>query len=361
MSSPYLPSPALPPGLTARAPGPEDVRGLAALATAAKQAVAGSGSVGEDEVAMEVAGPGSWTRRQLVVLAEHGPAPLAWVRVHDRAAGRTNVDLTVAPDLPGGDAVAEALLAWAAEAGVEVAGLRGLGGTQLHVSVHADDADLQRRLAAAGFEQTRTWLQMSRPVTSADADLPGPREGVVVRRVATHEDGMPVAKDLQTVHRMLEESFADHFNSYRESFPEFLTRQREVTGHRWDHWWIAEITVDDAPAGSDGWVPGGAVVSSVLPPDADGLAGSYIDYIGVHRLSRGRGVAKALLRTVIRDALDRGRNRVALEVDADSPTGADGLYTSMGWVTRYETQSWHKPVEVYGVDAPVPEARPIEG
>ena len=47
--------------------------------------------------------------------------------------------------------------------------------------------------------------------------------------------------------------------------------------------------------------------------------------------ARGRGVAKGLLRTIIADAAARGRDRVGLEVDADSPTGAAGLYTSMGW------------------------------
>jgi len=45
-------------------------------------------------------------------------------------------------------------------------------------------------------------------------------------------------------------------------------------------------------------------------------------------------------------AAARGRDRVGLEVDADSPTGADGLYTSMGWTTSYVTQSWHKDVPV---------------
>ncbi len=53
-------------------------------------------------------------------------------------------------------------------------------------------------------------------------------------------------------------------------------------------------------------------------------------------------MAKALLNAVIADAAARGRDRVGLEVDADSPTGADGLYTSMGWLTKYVTQSWHK-------------------
>jgi hypothetical protein len=37
---------------------------------------------------------------------------------------------------------------------------------------------------------------------------------------------------------------------------------------------------------------------------------------------------------------------VGLEVDADSPTGADGLYTSMGWGTKYVTESWHRDVPV---------------
>ncbi len=93
-------------------------------------------------------------------------------------------------------------------------------------------------------------------------------------------------------------------------------------------------------------MPAGAVVSTVLRPDATGAEGSYVDYIGVHRRARGRGVAKALLNTVIADAARRGRNRVGLEVDADSPTGADGLYTAMGWLTDYRTQSWHRDLDI---------------
>jgi hypothetical protein len=57
-------------------------------------------------------------------------------------------------------------------------------------------------------------------------------------------------------------------------------------------------------------------------------------------------VATGLLRTIIADAAARGRDRVGLEVDADSPTGADGLYTAMGWGTKYVTESWHKDVTV---------------
>jgi GNAT superfamily N-acetyltransferase len=71
-----------------------------------------------------------------------------------------------------------------------------------------------------------------------------------------------------------------------------------------------------------------------------------VEYIGVNRAARGRGVAKALLRTAITDAAERGRNRVGLEVDDDSPTSADQLYVSMGWKTEYVTDSWFKDIRL---------------
>ena len=183
---------------------------------------------------------------------------------------------------------------------------------------------------------------MTRPVTPEEAtSLPGPREGVTIRRVASHENGLPVAGDLHLVHEMLEASFEDHFNSYRESFPEFVQRLREDPGHRWDHWWLAFVEGEDGePLAAGAW----SAPSS--PENADGHEGSYIEYIGVHRHARGRGVAKALLHAVIADAARRGRDRVGLEVDADSPTGADGLYASMGWETDYVLESWFKELEL---------------
>ena len=332
----------MPSGWVARVPSREDVTALVSLAEQHQQMVKGSGSVDVDMVEGNVAGTGSWTRHQALVADGDGTV-IGWATIHDRASGRTLVEVTVAAGLAeaDADALAASLFAWSEEAGRVIAAGRDLGGTQLDSGAYADDARQRRWLAAAGYTQTRTWLQMSRPVDQSEGvegALPAPREGVTIRRVAKHDNGLPVAADLQTVHRMLEESFADHFNSYRESFPEFLSRLREDPGHRWDHWWIAEVDVDGES------VPGGALVATILPPDSSGSFGSYVDYIGVHRLSRGRGVAKSLLHTVIRDAAQRGHNRVGLEVDADSPTGADGLYGSMGWVTAYKTESWHRDI-----------------
>nr|WP_183321760.1 GNAT family N-acetyltransferase [Flexivirga oryzae] len=325
--------PAVGHGLRALVPDTPDVPDVVDLLAAHQQAAHGSSSVDPQMVASHVAGVGSWTRRQVLVRDSDGSA-VAWAVVHDRAAGRTVIEITAQPSVT--DALAAALFEWAEGVARSLMRTRGLLVTQLDSGAYADDDRQQRWLTAAGFHRARTWLQMSRPVVAADASLPGPRAGVTVRPIALHDDGTPVAADLQAVHLVLEESFADHYNSYRESFPEFVQRLREDPGHRWDHWWLAEVDTDGVV------LPGGAVVGTVLPADAAGAPGSYIDYIGVHRRSRGRGVAKALLHTVIRGALASGADRVGLEVDADSPTGADGLYTSMGWVTSYRTESWHR-------------------
>lgn len=335
------PSVDLPLGWSTRPPTAADVDSLTALVRERQLAVRGTSGVDAATVTSQVMGVGSWTRRHLVAVDETG-AVAAWASVHDRAAGRTNIGLVVSPTSPPAakDAVAAALLRWVSERAREIARVRGATRTQLDAAVIEGDTQLVDWYTHAGLAHTRTWLQMTRPVEPADTGLPGPRAGVCVRRVATHADGMPVADDLRAVHQVLEESFADHFNSYRESFAEFAQRLREDPGHRWDHWWLATVDTDDGPQ------LGGGVVGTVLPPDASGTPGSYIDYIGVHRRARGRGVAKALLFTVIRDALERGRNRVGLEVDADSPTGADGLYTSLGWTTTYRTQSWQRDLDV---------------
>ena len=335
--------PGLPDGWTARAVQLSDLPDLVALRGADKEPWTGSSGVDREAVESEIAGPASWTRRQAVVVDPDG-ALRGWVVVHDRAAGRTMLHVYVDRTIEGRevqDRVAAAMYAFVEVQAAEFCRLREVDRTRLDASPYAADLVQRDWLAAAGYANRRAWLQMTRPVDPAEAtSLPGPREGVTIRRVDSHENGLPVAADLHDVHEMLEKSFEDHFNSYRESFPEFLQRLREDPGHRWDHWWLAFVDVGGQLEAA------GALVGTVLPENADGHEGSYVDYIGVHRNARGRGVAKALLHTVIADAAARGRDRVGLEVDADSPTGANGLYESMGWVTDYVTESWFKEIDV---------------
>ena len=142
----------MPPGWVARVPSREDVAGLKALAEAHQRMVKGSGSVDSDVVESNIAGTGSWTRHQAVVTDADGTL-LGWASIHDRAGGRTLVEVVVDTqtlEASRADALATALFAWSEEAGRVIAAGRDLPGTQLDSGAYADDERQRRWLAAAG-------------------------------------------------------------------------------------------------------------------------------------------------------------------------------------------------------------------
>ena len=331
----------LPTGWTATVPGEQDVPELIELLRRHEERGRGWATASTDDVLMEVSADP--TRSNVGVRDADGWLR-GWASAHDRASGRMLLVVVVDPRLADGpaDAVAGWLFDWGDDAARRVGAERGLDAQQIDSGAFAQDELQHRWLRRAGFEKVRTWWQMSRAVSPREAELEiETRPGVRIRQIAREGDRMPDEDDLRTVHDVLEGAFADHFNSHEETFDEFLSRLRADPGHRWDHWWVAEVT--DGPDTE----PAGALVASVSRGPGGGPDGSYVDYIGVLSNARGRGVATSLLRTVIADAAGRGRDRVGLEVDADSPTGAEGLYVSMGWETSYVTESWHRSVRVH--------------
>jgi ribosomal protein S18 acetylase RimI-like enzyme len=340
----------LPPGWSAISPDPGAaavVERLTGLLRTHERVGRGWAGASEDDVLVAVSEDGL-RRRENDLLCDGLERIQAWGSVHDRAQGRMLLTHVVDRDLPEAtaDACARALFRWAEQQAAAVGDARGRGVQQIDTGAFAGDERQHRWLADAGFRQVRTWWQMSRPVTAEEGDLvPDPaewsRDGLTIRLVRRTPEGLPDAIDLHAVHQVLELAFVDHFNSWEETFAEFMQRLQEDPGHRWDHWWLASL---DGEVGI-GPEPVGALVGTQVE-SAPGPDGSYVAYIGVLDGARGRGVAKGLLRTIIADAAARGRDRVGLEVDADSPTGASGLYEAMGWKTKYATQSWHKEVSV---------------
>jgi mycothiol synthase len=337
----------LPDGWSAAVPDEADAAELTELLRQHEEHARGWPSSGEDDVLVEVGAKGAMVRENVVLRDPEGVIR-GWATAHDRAAGRMLMQVMVSRDLddPTADQVAAALFDWADWAARHIGRGRGLDVQQIDSGAFADDPRQHRWLEKAGYERVRSWWQMSRPVAPEDEDLaPEPDQGVVIRPVMRQGGGMPDEDDLRTVHDILESAFADHFNSREETFDEFIFRLREDPGHRWDHWWIAEI-VDGKET-----EPAGTLVGTMLEGGLNGKGepqpdGSYVSYLGVLQSARGRGVAKALLNMIVADAASRGRDRVGLEVDADSPTKADALYVSMGWETKYVTESWHKDVPV---------------
>ena len=107
--------------------------------------------------------------------------------------------------------------------------------------------------------------------------------------------------------------------------------------------------------------PVGLLLTRRHPADDDTLGAKYawMDLIATHPEHRGRGLAAAM----IVDALDSyrrdGIERAALEVDADSPTGAHRLYTNLGF------EPWHRvetdEFEIEPVTAPDGATSPPSG
>ena len=338
----------LPTGWEVGLPDPSDrfdVARLTRLLRAHERHGRGWAGSGVDDVLVEVSEHGLRMRENVVVRDPDGDIR-AWGSVHDRAEGRMLFVHIVERDLTGpiADRCSDVLVEWAVGQAQAVGRARGLEVQQIDTGAFQDDDRQHRWLAGSGFERVRTWWQMTRPVTPDEVSLvDSPElwelEGVTFRLVRRTGGGMPDEDDLRELHEVIEGAFVDHFNHWEETFEEFLHRLREDPGHRWDHWWLAELTDGDTPQ------PVGALVGTVSE-SSSGPDGSYVGYLGVLEAARGRGVAKGLLRTIIADAAARGRDRVGLEVDADSPTGAAGLYESMDWKTKYVTESWHRDVAV---------------
>ena len=342
MSTSNAPHTPLPEGWSAQRPDEDDAAELTELLRRHEKRGRGWAGASEDDLLVEVSAQGYLTRENIILRDGDGRIR-GWASAHDRAAGRMLLAVVVDHLLEDelADDVAQVLFTWADDAARLVGSERGLDVQQIDSGAFAADDRQHGWLERAGYAKVRTWWQMSRPVGPEESDLDSETgEGVQIRLVQREGSGMPEEDDLRIVHDILESAFADHFNAHEETFDEFVFRLREDPGHRWDHWWIAEL-VDGGTT-----EPAGALVGVVSEGSAGKPDGSYVEYIGVLQNARGRGVAKSLLKTVIADAAGRGRDRVGLEVDADSPTGADGLYVSMGWHTRYVTESWHRNVPV---------------
>src|SRR5699024_12781361 len=137
---PSLPAP-LEAVLTTRAPMDEDVGPVVELIQADQRRIDPEARVDPEGVRSRLVGLRSWSRRQLVgvprepVSSAPDVVPVGWICIEDRAAGRNNVQWSVAGHGPHRTELMTCLLARAAEMGGFCARLRGVETTQLHIIV----------------------------------------------------------------------------------------------------------------------------------------------------------------------------------------------------------------------------------
>jgi mycothiol synthase len=214
--------------------------------------------------------------------------------------------------------IGTALLDWALR---RATGIAGTLDPSLPTTVLIDAADHERDLLAvaarAGFEPVRRFLEVARPLSVPPPDV-RPPAGLELR---------PWDELLDEATRLAQvEAFADHWGSEPRTREEW---RQWYTGHRHFRPDLSVVAVDPAS---------GEVVSLVLcaayPQDWARLpVEAWINTVGTRQAWRGKGVARWLIADSLRRMAgsDTAFERAILGVDADNPTGALGLYRSLGF------------------------------
>ena len=69
-----------------------------------------------------------------------------------------------------------------------------------------------------------------------------------------------------------------------------------------------------------------------------------INGVSVRRPWRGRGLARALLADALRGARDAGFTSATLDVDAENPNGALGVYEAVGFEVDSRSRAYRRPL-----------------
>ncbi|MEK9839497.1 MAG: GNAT family N-acetyltransferase, partial [Ilumatobacter sp.] len=207
--------------------------------------------------------------------------------------------------------------------------LRASGSQRLVMRTHRPSTSTAAAsiLSARGFTVARYFTDMHRSTTEPPTvDLPDGYE------IATWDNER--AEELRELKNL---AFSDHWGSTPTSV------------ESWDE------TISSSPTRLDlsrtVSTANGEIVGLLLtrrhPSDDEILGAPYawMDLIATHPAHRGRGIAAAMIADALRAYREEGISRAALEVDADSPTGADRLYVGLGFEPWRATETDEMEVE----------------
>ena len=320
------PEPVVPDGIGVRPATPDDVPAIVELLRAEEVAGTGETSINSTEVTEWFDTPRAQDRNRALVLHRDGQLAGVW-RVFRNFENKYWAQVAADRRLP--DELVDELwrsgLDWAERTSLALAAGFGVARPRVDLWIYEGDALARRQAEAAGYQQMRAFIEMQIDLAGYTAPEADPR--VRVRRAETSDDDAP---DLATMHRVISESFRDHYDFQLRSFEDWLEARRADPLADTTHWYFAEI---------DGQVVGGLMGhNSYVEVDDAG----YVANLGVLREGRGRGAAKALLHTSFARYAADGRVAVKLHVDAESPTGATHLYESVGMYRRLVGFDFHK-------------------
>ena len=206
------------------------------------------------------------------------------------------------------------LLDWSEQAALPVHEARFPGHP---LALHSECLSLNERaialFGARGYRQERWFHLMNVELARSP---PGRDAPPSVRIVDFNAENSDVARAIRN------EAFRDHWGS-TESTPLKWSRLLESSAFRPQFSFLA----------FEGSQPLGVILCLEFVADAaaTGKRDLYVQTVGTVRAARNRGIASALLSRVLQAAKSAGFKTASLNVDADSPTGAVGLYQRAGF------------------------------
>jgi len=197
---------------------------------------------------------------------------------------------------------------------------RARGAARLHGVGLVEDAGAAALFAGRGYAEVRRFYEMAIELEEPPADVPLP-DGLTLDEVGD--------EDMRAFYDALGDAFQDHWEWHATPYDEWFT-MREGQHH-------------DADGPLWFFIRDGDEIAAVVRNESRSESG-YVGAIGVRRAWRGKGLAKALLARTFAEFRRRGRTRVTLGVDADSPTGATHLYELAGMYVESCTVVYEKAI-----------------
>ena len=290
----------------------DDVDAVVAVINRASQARRGRDEVDANAVEGWWTQPPPWELATDVVLAVRDGTIVGYGDIGDQANDGSVLWLDVR-----GEANREvhAELEWRALA------RRGPGGL-LRAVVDQRDDDLRTALEERDYHPIRSSYRMGIDLAGQAFSPAWPR-GAVVRSAV---EGV----DEPLLHELNERSFEDHWGHTPTPYDEWLHWLRSMGVGDPALWFIAEV--DGTPAGT----------AICRPYDHGDPDCGWVSVLGVLPQYRRTGLGTALLTHAFTEFRRRGRLRAELGVDAESTTGAVGLYERAGMRVLWRWDIWER-------------------
>ncbi|MFG2818477.1 GNAT family N-acetyltransferase [Kitasatospora sp. NPDC048365] len=238
--------------------------------------------------------------------------------------GRLDLDQYVLPEQQAG---ALRLFELMEARAVERAAANGADRAVLHLLLNSAPTVDTAAMKGRGWQAVRRHHALTRAVDPAGDPVPAPVPGLTLRACRTEADR-------RTAHRLLQESFAEHFDFQPRGYEQWLA---DIDGAHadWTLTWIATL----ADRGD----------VAVLRTRDDRAACGWASQLGVLADARGRGVGGHLLRWFFAQYAARGRDRVGLGVDTANRSGAPALYRRHGMAVDFAVDTWELTLPVPAV------------